>query len=384
MKRIGTYRLHEEVGRGSTGVVYRAFDEACGAVVAIKLLDEGAAEDPLARTRFARECELVGAFAHPGLVRLRGAGATEEGMDYLVMDLAEGISLKTRLKRGPRLGLEESAVLVSAASDAVTAMHDVGWAHRDIKPANLVLDARNQPRLLDFGLAARFGAKSEARLTQAGFFVGTPLYLAPEQLLGAPPAATMDVYALAAVLYELLTGRPPFTGPTEALLAAKSSRDAPEYGGPPAVRALLRAALARDAGLRPRDAGDFAAELRSAVSPAENARPWGAGDPSPCVSGLEAETVSSRPSHSSSSAGSSVPALVLPPPPPGSGPSRERVAVLIEELMDVYAPPPPRAVPGRSWLYTVVAALVFALTLVVAASGVGLAARALAALGAVH
>lgn len=262
--RIGPYLLDEVIGRGSSGVVWRAFDELTGEMVAVKVLDETTVKDPLARARFVRECELVGAFSHAGLVRLRAAGATETGIDYLVMDLALGLTLMTRLSSPPPLSIAAGLAMVQEASEAVAAMHRAGWVHRDIKPANLVLDEQGHPRLLDFGLAARSVDEADVRLTRAGFFVGTPLYLAPEQLLGAPPAASMDVYALGAVLFEVLVGHPPFMGPTETLLAAKSTRDAPLYEGPAPVRDLLKASLSRHPEDRPVDAGAFADRLRRA------------------------------------------------------------------------------------------------------------------------
>lgn len=264
--RIGPYELEAVAGRGSSGVVYRAFDEMSGEAVALKMLDARTLEDPMARARFARECELVGAFAHPGLVRLRAAGSIAHGQDYLVMDLADGPTLKDRLRAQP-IGLRAGLALIAEAGDALGAMHAAGWVHRDVKPANLVLDEEDHPRILDFGLASRAGADGEARLTKAGFFVGTPLYLAPEQLVGGAPSPAMDVYALAAMLYEILVGEPPFVGATEALLTRKTMDDAPEYPGPEPIRALLKAGLSRRPADRPPDGRAWARELREIMMP---------------------------------------------------------------------------------------------------------------------
>lgn len=259
--RVGPYALDEVVGRGSSGVVWRAFDEIGSEVVALKMLDEATAQDPMARARFARECELVGAFRHAGLVRLRATGSAGS-VRYLVMDLALGVTFQKRLGQTPALSMAEGMKTVQHAAEAIAAMHEAGWVHRDVKPANIILGEDGRPRLLDYGLAAQVGSESGARLTRAGFFVGTPLYLAPEQLMGAAPAPTMDVYALGVTLYELLVGRPPFVGDTEGLLTSKATQDAPVYSGPAPVKALLEAALARRPGKRPKDAAEFAQVLR--------------------------------------------------------------------------------------------------------------------------
>lgn len=266
-ERVGPYVLDDIVGQGSSGIVWRAFDEISGDVLAVKMLDAETAADPMARARFVRECELVGAFAHPNLVRLRAAGSTSGGEQYLVMDLALGETLMARLGRAPPMTLREGIEVVRQAAVALGAMHDAGWVHRDVKPANVILGRDDKPRLLDYGLAAKVGGQDEVRLTRAGFFVGTPLYLAPEQLLGAPPDPTMDVYALGAMLYEVLVGEPPFVGSTETLLAAKATKTAPAYEGPAPVGALLAESLARRPEGRPADATVFADRLAELMAP---------------------------------------------------------------------------------------------------------------------
>lgn len=372
--QIGPYALKEVIGRGSSGVVFRAVDEVSGDEVALKLLDEATNRDPMARARFARERELVGAFSHPGLVRLQAAGATAEGVDYLVMELAVGQTLKERLRSAPRLGVTKGLEVVVAAADALAVMHRARWVHRDVKPANLVLDAEDRPRLLDFGLAAKSGSDAESRLTAVGFFVGTPLYLAPEQLLGERPAPTMDVYALAAMLFEILTGTPPFTGPTEGLLAAKATREAPAYEGPAAIAGLLRASLSRRPGDRPPDADAFAEELKGILAPtlertedipepsrgtpdfaeAETAvleQPSGGVDRGSAAEGLEGRAPKSE---------DDLKGRVRAPAGRGSKPRpssfrrsealdeapslspKAQLAALVDRLLEVYAPKPPR------------------------------------------
>lgn len=337
VERVGPYALDEVVGRGSSGVVWRAFDEVSEEVVALKMLDEATASDPMARARFARECELVGAFKHPGLVRLRATGSAGT-VRYLVMDLALGATLQKRLGQTPPLTIAAGLEIVERAAEAISAMHAGGWVHRDVKPANIILGEDERPRLLDYGLAARMGTESGARLTRAGFFVGTPLYLAPEQLLGAPPAPTMDVYALGVTLYEMLVGRPPFIGDTEGLLTSKATQDAPDYRGPAPVRELLRAALARRPGKRPQDAAAFGEALAEARETADEA-----------LDDILLPTVQPHPDQATVSTGEPS----LPPDPPSDQPApvsearpimSSAVRMRIAAYLDGRRPPPPRSV----------------------------------------
>lgn len=291
--QIGPYLLDEVVGRGSSGVVWRAYDGVSGEVVAVKMLDAATREDPLSRARFARECELVGAFFHPGLVRLRAAGRTDSGGAYLVMDLALGTTLRNRWAHGTKSSEAEVLWLVLKIAEAVDAMHQAGWVHRDLKPANVILDPEHQqPRLLDFGVAAPLN--SDRQLTEAGYFVGTPVYLAPEQLLGARPAATMDVYALGCILYEGLVGQPPFRGGTDFILTQKSSQDPPKYSGHRALDELLAASLSRRPEGRPHHAGAFANALRKATKEIHPDVEHLASAPTPVFDYTSADTITSQ------------------------------------------------------------------------------------------
>lgn len=370
-ERIGPYILDDIVGRGSSGVVWRGFDEISGEVVAVKMLDPTTSADPMARARFTRECELVGAFSHPSLVRLRAAGSTSDGFDYLVMDLALGETMLARISRNPPLTMAEGIQLVQQSALALGAMHDAGWIHRDVKPANVILGEDGRPRLLDYGLAARAECTPDLRLTRAGFFVGTPLYLAPEQLLGAPPQPTMDVYALGAMLYEVLVGEPPFVGSTETLLAAKATKTAPIYDGPAPVADLLEAALARRPEGRPVDAGAFAAALAEALAPPE------------VTADLTARNLpTARPMHDVETVTGAVSPGRIPPPrmpptttPPrsGAGPSAPRTPPPLPAPKAVHPGPwldpilvgrapasPPAAHPGRRGRPEIVAGVIFA------------------------
>ncbi|GGQ13309.1 hypothetical protein GCM10010249_35100 [Streptomyces roseolilacinus] len=201
------YRLREPIGRGAMGEVWRAYDETLARPVAIKLLLTQES-DPTAVQRFRLEARTAGRLNHPHVVSVLDFGE-HDGRLFLVMELVEGGSLARLLKeRGP-LPAEEAAGITAQAAAGLAAAHQQGVVHRDIKPANLLLDADGSLKIGDFGIA-RFLDDPSAALTGTGQIVGTGLYLAPERALGKPAAPASDVYALGCVLYQLVTGRPPF------------------------------------------------------------------------------------------------------------------------------------------------------------------------------
>ncbi len=208
----GKYELLAELGRGGMGVVYKARQVDLDRVVALKMVLAGslASEEQLAR--FQAEARVAARVQHPHVVPVFETGRVN-GLPYLVMRYVEGCSLADRLRDGP-LPDEAAARLVAAVARAVADLHAHGVVHRDLKPSNILLDGNCQPYVTDFGLAKL--VEGDSGVTQSGAILGTPQYMAPEQALGrgkdAGPAA--DVYALGAILYECLTGRPPFRGPT--------------------------------------------------------------------------------------------------------------------------------------------------------------------------
>jgi serine/threonine protein kinase len=207
---IGGYEVLGELGRGAFGVVYRARDIQLKRPVAIKMLQVGphASEDELAR--FRAEAETLASLQHSNIVQVFNAGV-HRGTPYLVMELVDGGNLSQQLRGRPRLA-REAAALVEVLARTMHAAHSRGIVHRDLKPANILLSSDGTPKVTDFGLAKRLD--HSLGLSQTGQALGTPSYMAPEQAEGKEdvgPAA--DVYALGALLYEMLTGRPPFGGP---------------------------------------------------------------------------------------------------------------------------------------------------------------------------
>jgi len=208
----GKWRIDREIGCGGTATVYAASHCHIGTRVALKLLNEEAAENDGARARFLREGELANRVRHEGVIRVIDTGETDDGLPFLVMELLEGETLDARRRRNAahdgleRLSIEETVRVSLALADILAAAHDAGLVHRDVKPANVFLTKQGGVKLLDFGVAGNQQHEDQQDLTGAG--CGTPLYMAPEQITGSRPIdARADIYALGATMYRLLSGR---------------------------------------------------------------------------------------------------------------------------------------------------------------------------------
>ncbi|MFG2114403.1 serine/threonine-protein kinase [Streptomyces sp. NPDC048718] len=209
------YRLQMCVGRGGMGEVWRATDEVLGRDVAVKLM-LGHEHDPSAADRFRLEAQTAARLTHPHVVGVFDFG-TWDGKLFLVMELVDGDSLAGDQARAMAFSAEQVAKVAAHAAAGLAAAHRQGVVHRDIKPGNLLMDSQGTVKLADFGIA-RFVDDPSAALTTAGQIVGTGLYLAPERALGQPASPASDVYSLGCVLYQLLTGQPPFRADSSTAL----------------------------------------------------------------------------------------------------------------------------------------------------------------------
>jgi serine/threonine protein kinase/tetratricopeptide (TPR) repeat protein len=209
---LGDYELLEVVGRGGQGVVYRAHQKSLNRTVALKMISLGSWATEAHLKRFRREAEAAASLEHPGIVPIYEVGE-RDGSCYFSMRFVEGGQLDQVIKREP-MSIRQAAELISKVARTVHYAHEHGILHRDIKPGNILLDAKGEPLLTDFGLARL--VEAESTVTRTKEVMGTPSYMAPEQAMGnnAAVSSATDVYGLGAVLYQLLTGHPPFAGGT--------------------------------------------------------------------------------------------------------------------------------------------------------------------------
>ena len=218
-KQVGNYHVLEEIGRGGMGVVYAAEDQRLRRTVALKALTPEYTRDPVRRERLTREARSAAALSHPAIATIF---ALEEidGELYIVSELVRGRTLREELRDGPLPPAELVPVLIAIAT-ALAAAHERGIVHRDLKPENIIRRVDGQIKVLDFGLArsqSRRNAPASTRLTEVGSALGTPGYMAPEQLSGAEVDARADVFAFGVLAWELATGEHPFgTDPASVL-----------------------------------------------------------------------------------------------------------------------------------------------------------------------
>src|SRR5438067_12472087 len=209
---LGDYELREEVGRGGQGVVFRARQKSLNRIVALKVISLGQWASKAHLRRFRLEAEAAAKLEHPGIVPIHEVGE-RDGSCYFSMKLVEGGQLDEVVRRAP-MSTRQAAELIAKVARTVHYAHEHGILHRDIKPGNILLDQKGEPHLTDFGLARL--VESGSTVTRTLEVLGTPSYMAPEQAVGnkAHLTSATDVYGLGAVLYQLLTGQPPFAGGT--------------------------------------------------------------------------------------------------------------------------------------------------------------------------
>ena len=261
VRYFGEYELLEEIARGGMGVVYRARQTRLNRIVALKMILAGQLAGDADVRRFQTEAEAAAKLDHPGIVAIFEVGE-HDGHYFYSMALVEGESLEERLTRGP-LAPREAAQLVRSMAMAVQHAHEKGVIHRDLKPANVLIDRDGQPRITDFGLARQ--TATEGSLTATGQVLGTPGYMSPEQASGGSDrvAEATDVYALGAVLYAAVTGRPPFVADTaiETLKQVIESDPAPPSAINNRVDVDLQTIMQKCLEKRPEDRYSSATEL---------------------------------------------------------------------------------------------------------------------------
>jgi serine/threonine-protein kinase len=272
-KTIAGYTITDLVGEGGTSVVYKATHPTHG-TVAFKVLRDKLRQDRTAVTRFVREANFGKRVQHPNVIRTIETGEAD-GLHYLVIEWAEGELLERYAKRHAPLPKEEVARIVSQIGDAVQAAHDEGIVHRDLKPDNAMYDpVSGKLKLLDFGIAASTDATPDERLTRAGFFVGTLMYVAPESLSGEMVGPAADQYSLATIAYFLLTGCLPYLAktPREMFTQLLSQPPIPLNRARPnctfsnQVEQVVMRGLAKAPKDRYPSVQTFATELRSALT----------------------------------------------------------------------------------------------------------------------
>ncbi|MDT0329949.1 serine/threonine-protein kinase [Nocardiopsis lambiniae] len=278
----GRYRLLSRLGRGGMGEVWRAVDELLDRPVAVKLVRAERGDSDEAVTRFRREARVTARLAgHPNIVILHDFGQEADGSVYAVMELVAGRPLSDVLRDADPMPVARATDLMSQTAAGLGAAHTAGIVHRDVKPANLmVLAEGSEPhggtlKVLDFGIAAFTAAAQSRRLTQTGRVLGTPLYMAPEQVRGERVGQAGDLYSVGAILYQMLTGEPPFPGDDPLAILRGHLREKPRPvaslrpGLPEPLAELVDSLLAKRAQERPASAE----EVRERLAPFTVARP---------------------------------------------------------------------------------------------------------------
>jgi eukaryotic-like serine/threonine-protein kinase len=271
---LGPYEILSPLGAGGMGEVYRARDTRLGRDVAVKVLPEPVASDRDRRARFEIEARALAALSHPNLLAIHDFGVERETA-YAVMELLEGETLRLKLHRGA-MPAKHAVSLAVQIAQGLAAAHDKGIVHRDLKPENIILRADGRAKILDFGLAKRTAAPSEGGpsttlelVTEPGMVLGTPSYMSPEQVRGLPAEAASDLFALGAVLYEMLAGRRAFEGDSPTDITAAILRDDPPELSlivrdlPPGLERTVNRCLEKSPDSRFRSAHDLAFALET-------------------------------------------------------------------------------------------------------------------------
>jgi beta-lactam-binding protein with PASTA domain/tRNA A-37 threonylcarbamoyl transferase component Bud32 len=270
----GRYELDGVVGRGGMAEVYRARDIRLDRIVAIKTLRADLARDQIFQARFRREAQSAASLNHPSIVAVYDTGedmATGVPVPYIVMEYVDGRTVRDLLQEGHRLLPERSLEIIDGVLRALEYSHQAGIVHRDIKPGNVMVTRNGDIKVMDFGIA-RAMSDAQATMTQTAQVIGTAQYLSPEQARGDRVDARSDLYSAGCLLYELLTGRPPFTGDSPVAIAYQHVRENPvppsrvDPDVPPWADAIVLKAMAKSPADRYQSAAEMRADLQRAAS----------------------------------------------------------------------------------------------------------------------
>ena len=290
---LGRYEAVRLLGEGGMGKVYLARQLDLGRQVVVKVMHDEVAADPKFRDRFQRETLLMARFAHPYAVSLFDASITDG--PCIVMEYIRGVNLETLLQKNGRLNYARVGRLVSQLCEVLQAAHEQGLIHRDLKPANLMIVDHDSPRekvkVMDFGLAKLLDAADikDYRASSAEFAVGTPGYINPEQVRGDDVDHRGDIYSVGVMLYELLTGRLPFIGPSSMdLMLAHATEMPPRFGDlglgieiPEPIEAVIFTCLEKNPNDRPQTAAELAEMYEAAVTMAQSGQAMAMAAPPP-------------------------------------------------------------------------------------------------------
>ena len=368
----GRYRLEERIAGGGMGDVWRGTDEVLGRTVAVKILLPALLDEPGFAERFRGEARTMATINHPGVVDVYDYGSDQQ-LAFLVMEYVEGDALSRTLSRVGRLTPARTMALVAQAADALHAAHANGIVHRDVKPGNLLVRPNGTLVLTDFGIAR---SALVGQLTVAGSVLGTASYISPEQASGEVATPASDVYALGVVAYQCLSGHRPFDGATPVEIAMKHVRDTPRplpADIPPAVRAIVDRALAKDPAARWPSAAAMASVARQAAAALSTTVQQPAAQPARTAGPVS--PAAARPQSGPPAPGSPAAGPARPPYPPVSRPvSGARGAASVPSGAPVrpqpyrtpYAPQPtPMAKPESSGGRQVLIVLAVVLALLV-------------------